>query len=79
MAMATTAANLRLTLEQIRLGQATAELKLLEAEARAHEAVGAYLADVAVENGRVATTHFREAFRAKGPSNYDHGKQTELK
>ncbi len=58
--------------------EASAELKLLEAEARGHEAVGVYLADVAVEDGMIKTTHFREAFRAKGPSNYRHGKQAEL-
>lgn len=58
--------------------QATAELKLLEAEARAHEAVGVYLTDVILKDGHVETTHFREAFRAKGPSNYKHGKQSEL-
>jgi len=34
--------------------------------------VGAYLADAAV--GAVAL-HFRERFRATGPSNYFHGKQ----
>lgn len=58
--------------------QATADLKLLEAEARAHETVGVYLADVAIADGTISTTHFREDFRAKGPSNYDHGKQVEL-
>ena len=55
--------------------QALADLKLLEAEAQAHEVVGAYLADIAIQDGRIETTHFREAFRAKGPSNYFHGKQ----
>ena len=41
-----------------------------------HKIVGAYLADVAVENGKPAELlHFREKFRARGPSNYFHGKQ----
>ncbi len=59
--------------------QASAELKLLEAEARSHEAVGVYLADVVLKDSYIETTHFRETFRAKGPSNYAHGKQVELK
>lgn len=58
--------------------QASAELKLLEAEARSHEVVGAYLANVAIDNGSIKTTHFRETFRTRGPSNYRHGKQAEL-
>ena len=31
--------------------------------------------DVALDGTAPQTTHFREAFRAKGPSNYVHGKQ----
>lgn len=53
--------------------EAHAQLRLLEAEARAQEVVGVYLADVS-DTG--TPTHFREAFRARGPSNYAHGKQT---
>lgn len=37
--------------------------------------VGAYLFDVYVAEGKPIPTHFREDFRAKGPSNYHHGKQ----
>jgi hypothetical protein len=37
-------------------------------------AVGAYATDIAVENGVLRTTHFREEFRKTGPSNYFHGK-----
>ena len=55
--------------------QITADLRLLDAETQAHIVAGAYLADaVAGENGP-APTHFREAFRTRGPSNYAHGKQ----
>ena len=37
--------------------------------------VGAYLADVDTSTDTPKPSHFREAFRAKGPSNYTHGKQ----
>ncbi|ABD54691.1 DUF2849 domain-containing protein [Jannaschia sp. CCS1] len=58
--------------------QATADIRLLEAQALAHEVVGPYLADaIAGENGP-EPVHFREAFRTRGPSNYAHGKQTDL-
>lgn len=55
--------------------EAHAQLRLLEAEARALEVVGVYLAEVTAQG---TPTHFREAFRATGPSNYAHGKQVEL-
>ncbi|MGX9356433.1 DUF2849 domain-containing protein [Roseobacteraceae bacterium S113] len=58
--------------------EAEAQLRLVEASRQTHEVVGVYLADVAVEEGRPTPTHFREAFRAKGPSNYAHGKQEQL-
>ena len=57
--------------------EAHAELRLLEASARHHEAVGVYLADVKLEAGIPQPTHFREDFRRTGPSNYFHGKQAE--
>ncbi len=40
--------------------------------------VGAYLADAILEDGKPVPTHFREDFRTRGPSNYDHGKQAEV-
>ncbi len=50
-----------------------ANAALERAISRQHEVVGAYLADVA------EPLHFREEFRATGPSNYKtHGKQAEL-
>lgn len=55
--------------------EADAQLRLLEAEAQTHEVVGVYLAEMTVEEGRPRPAHFREAFRATGPSNYSHGKQ----
>ena len=60
--------------------EADAEIRLLEAAARAAEIVGVYLIPVATAKGGIQTTHFREAFRATGPSNYaSHGKQAQFK
>ncbi len=59
--------------------EADAELRLLVAQARAAEVVGAYLADVTASGGAPAPTHFREEFRRTGPSNYFHGKQAETR
>lgn len=39
------------------------------------EVVGAYLVSVDVDGNQHSPDHFREEFRAKGPSNYHHGKQ----
>lgn len=55
--------------------EATAELRLLDASAQAHEIAGAYLADAVAGESGPEPTHFREAFRTRGPSNYVHGKQ----
>jgi hypothetical protein len=55
--------------------QATADLRLLEAAARGHEVVGAYLADAMPGPHGPEPVHFREAFRTRGPSNLFHGKQ----
>jgi hypothetical protein len=54
---------------------ATAELRLLDAEARGHEVVGAYLANASAGPAGPEPVHFREAVRTRGPSNYRHGKQ----
>lgn len=57
--------------------EARAVVRLEFAEAQVGQIVGAYLADaVASENGP-KPVHFREEFRALGPSNYNHGKQAE--
>lgn len=58
--------------------EAHAELRLLEANARQAEVAGVYLADAKHTPDGPAATHFRETFRTRGPSNYFHGKQTEL-
>ena len=58
--------------------EAHADLRLLEAQSRQSEIAGAYLADAKSGATGPAPTHFREAFRTRGPSNYAHGKQVEL-
>lgn len=49
--------------------------RLTLAEQQAGSVVGAYLADVKIGATGPEPAHFREAFRATGPSNYAHGKQ----
>ena len=66
-----------LTDAEVLTDEAHAQLRLLDAQARASEIVGAYLADVAPGIGGPQPTHFREAFRRTGPSNYFHGKQAD--
>ncbi len=58
--------------------EAHADLRLLEAQARFDEIAGAYLADAEATSDGPAPTHFREAFRTRGPSNYAHGKQQDI-
>ena len=57
--------------------EAHADLRLLEAQARQAEIAGVYLADAKAGPDGPEPTHFREAFRTRGPSNYDHGKQAD--
>ncbi len=57
--------------------EAHADLRLIEAQAFAGEIAGAYLADAKPGTRGPEPTHFREAFRTRGPSNYPHGKQAE--
>ena len=59
--------------------EAVAEIALLEAIAQGNIVVGPYLAEARRgADGRPEPTHFREAFRSRGPSNYFHGKQADL-
>ncbi|MFX0540268.1 DUF2849 domain-containing protein [Roseovarius sp. S4756] len=60
---------------EILTDEADAELRLLTAQGRAREVVGAYLAEVASTASGPKPAHFREEFRRTGPSNYFHGKQ----
>jgi hypothetical protein len=51
---------------------------LAEANKQGGFLVGAYLADAELQDGKPVPSHFREEFRTRGPSNYDHGKQAEV-
>lgn len=55
--------------------EAHAQLRLLHAQSQKGLIVGAYLADAKAGPDGPEPTHFREAFRTRGPSNYAHGKQ----
>ena len=55
--------------------EADADLRLIDASQQKAEVVGAYLTDVDISDGVPKPVHFREDFRARGPSNYAHGKQ----
>lgn len=55
-----------------------AAVRLQLAEAQIGQIVGAYLADAVESDAGPVPVHFREEFRAVGPSNYNHGKQAEL-
>ncbi|MEJ6398633.1 DUF2849 domain-containing protein [Yoonia sp. 208BN28-4] len=57
--------------------EADADLRLLQAQAQQDRIAGAYLADVTQTADGPQPTHFRETFRTRGPSNYNHGKQAE--
>jgi hypothetical protein len=61
---------------EILTDEAHADLRLIEAHAG--NIVGPYLAEIKVNDGIPEPIHFREEFRTRGPSNYDHGKQVEL-
>jgi hypothetical protein len=58
--------------------EAHADLRMIEAAAQTGEVVGVYLADVTLDGDTPVPTHFREDFRARGPSNYAHGKQEQF-
>ena len=55
--------------------EAHATIRLLDAERKGDTIVGAYLADAKAGPQGPEPVHFRESFRARGPSNYNHGKQ----
>ena len=54
-----------------------AALRLEHALHRQSQVVGPYLAVLAMGENGPEPVHFRERFRARGPSNRPHGKQTE--
>ncbi|MGR3616016.1 MAG: DUF2849 domain-containing protein [Paracoccaceae bacterium] len=55
--------------------EAHAQVRQLDAETDSLSVVGIYLADAVAGANGPEPTHFREAFRRTGPSNYFHGKQ----
>jgi len=67
-----------LTEAEVMADKDTAEARLADGAAQAGSIVGAYLADVELIDGLPTPAHFREDFRAKGPSNYAHGKQEQF-
>jgi len=67
----------RLVEAELLTDEADADLRLLQAQARSSEVVGAYLAEMRPGARGPEPAHFREAFRATGPSNRFHGKQAE--
>lgn len=58
--------------------EAHAQLRLLHAASQKLVVVGPYLADAKAGPKGPEPIHFREAFRTRGPSNYNHGKQADL-
>lgn len=56
--------------------EAIAELAMLKAIGQANVVVGPYLVEARRGPNGPEPTHFREAFRQRGPSNYYHGIQT---
>ena len=57
--------------------EAHADIRLLFGRAQPGVVVGVELVDAVAAPGGPAPTHFREAFRTRGPTNYPHGKQAE--
>jgi hypothetical protein len=62
---------------EILTDEAVAQDRLISAARQTGHVVGAYLADVHPGRNGPEPVHFREAFRATGPSNYAHGKRAE--
>ena len=68
-------------LAQAQVAQTAQEAEDLLAQAQAFplQTVGLVLTDVALSPSGPQPTHFRETFRTRGPSNYFHGRQADLK
>lgn len=74
---ATGAWSRRLRDAQLFTDEEPAQDALGSAQAQPDRLVGAYLAPAHKGPDGPKPAHFREAFRARGPSNYPHGKQSE--
>jgi len=57
--------------------EAHGQIRLLDAEMQPDRVIGVYLADALPTDTGPRPAHFREDFRATGPSNYAHGKQAD--
>lgn len=57
--------------------EAHAQLRLLHGTAAKQDVVGAYLAEARRGPNGPEPVHFRDVFRARGPSNRAHGKQAQ--
>ena len=66
-----------LTDAEVFTDEAVAEARLLDAARQTETVVGVYLAEVKPTEAGPGPVHFREAFRASGPTNYAHGKAHE--
>lgn len=58
--------------------EAHSQIRMLFAQGQAHLVVGPYLADARAGEHGPEPVHFREEFRTRGPSNYNHGKQADV-
>ncbi|WP_102224885.1 DUF2849 domain-containing protein [Acidimangrovimonas sediminis] len=58
--------------------EAIAQLRLIDAQSQPDRVVGPYLAEARASQQGPVPGHFREGFRAAGPSNRNHGKQADL-
>ncbi|MGB0959803.1 MAG: DUF2849 domain-containing protein [Halocynthiibacter sp.] len=52
---------------------------LLKANSSSRDMVGVYPIDVIKSENGARAVHFRERFRAQGPTNYHHGKHAQLR
>ncbi|MBD3678333.1 MAG: DUF2849 domain-containing protein [Rhodobacteraceae bacterium] len=71
--------SLRLSEAELIEDEPHAQKRLHFAEGQQDLVVGPYLADAHRGPSGPEPAHFREAFRARGPSNYRHGKQEDLR
>ena len=67
----------RLSEAEVLTDDARAVEVLKQAERQSGKVVGVYLADARPGPNGAEPVHYREVMRARGPSNYNHGKQAE--
>ncbi|MDA8803979.1 DUF2849 domain-containing protein [Amylibacter sp.] len=68
----------RLSDAKVFTDETSIEEAITNANSQQHVVVGVYSINIAVINEIITPKHFREQFRNKGPSNYNHGKQLEV-